>query len=160
VSAAGGGAGVSTTAPVGMDVSAAGGGAGASTTLPVANKHVSAAGGGAAGGGAAAFTDDFSAGDGDDDWAASINIVNLDAREGKEQILEYYDNATLSAIELEDNSWASVLSEQVEEEMSRTNDTKHKNKLRRVADMLTGILWVQKLTFHLTFSHSVPFICC
>jgi hypothetical protein len=82
--------------------------------------------------------------DGDDDddgcWAATVTIIDMTASEGKEDALEYYKSNTLTAIEINDQVWASVLSEQVESEMVKTNDTKYRNKLRKVAETLTGIL--------------------
>jgi hypothetical protein len=74
----------------------------------------------------------------DDGWATAITVVNLNSRDAKTQLIEYYANAVLSAIQCDDPTWARTLSGEISEEMDKTNDTKHKNRLRRMFDRLSG----------------------
>jgi len=138
---AGASAGAVGTGAGGTDVCAAGASAGAVGTGLGA--EVCAAGAGAVGAEVGTGMPSGVGYDDDDDdgcWAASVTVIDMNASEGKEDVLEYYKSATLTAIEINDQVWASVLSEQVESEMVKTNDTKHRNKLRKVAETLTGIL--------------------
>ena len=62
----------------------------------------------------------------------------MNSRDSKMDLLELYANATLTAIASDDSTWASILSEQVTEQMENTNDTKLRNRLRKLSDQLTG----------------------
>jgi hypothetical protein len=72
------------------------------------------------------------------DWATGVTVIDMDSREGRDQVVEYYDNATEFAIGIEDPTWATMLTKQITEELDATKDTKYKNRLRKIADKLTG----------------------
>jgi hypothetical protein len=74
----------------------------------------------------------------EDRWETAITVVDMNSRDSKMDLLEFYANATLTAIASDDSTWASILSEQVTEQMDNTNDTTLRNRFRKLSDQLTG----------------------